>query len=173
MIIPNRLSALIRLAVADSIKIETTPGYELNMDRWHFPKFVDESVSYDAFGKEPVEACQVCMAGAVLSQSFGAKRYQNLNPESGSEDCNFGRAERNMCRAIDHVRRGGMDQAAMYFLGTAEDGVVGTLKDLKESDLEVLAAAQQVILAGFVHDLGRAEWSTYLDVANYLESEGL
>lgn len=63
--LPDRKSALLRLAVEDAQKIEKTPGYILDMSNWHVTI---------------ADVCHVCMAGAVMVHTLGCTRYDPHNP---------------------------------------------------------------------------------------------
>lgn len=68
--LPNKPSALIRLALADIKKVEADPDYKVDMGTWMFtrPGAVDADV------------CEVCFAGAVL-----AKRLNVPPPEASKQ----------------------------------------------------------------------------------------
>ena len=70
--LPNKPSALLRLAVEDSQRIEVTPGYELDMRIWHNSR---------AGGP-----CRVCMAGSVMVHRLGVARLRHATPESFDEE---------------------------------------------------------------------------------------
>ena len=64
--LPDKPSALIRVALADLRKCEKDKRYGIDMGNWHVP--VD-----DGDPDEPDEpACYVCLAGAVMAKSLGA-----------------------------------------------------------------------------------------------------
>jgi hypothetical protein len=85
--LPDKLSALIRVALADLRKVEADSRYVVNMHRWHKPVG---------------EVCQVCLAGAVMAQSLG------IDPERHVEwptNLATGGAEAKML-ALDCARQG-------------------------------------------------------------------
>lgn len=57
--LPGKLSDLITLAYDDAKKIVKTPGYILDMGKWH------SSIT---------GVCRVCLAGAVMSNTLGVNR---------------------------------------------------------------------------------------------------
>lgn len=57
--LPNKLSELIRVALADLELVEGDPRYQVHMQRWHRPMFSKN-------------ICQVCLAGSVMAKTFEA-----------------------------------------------------------------------------------------------------
>lgn len=74
--LPNKLSALIRVALDDLEKCENDGRYRINMDIWHDP---DPAIS----------VCYVCLAGAVMAQSLklapSKSRAPSMFPENQSK----------------------------------------------------------------------------------------
>lgn len=68
--LPDKLSALLRLAVKDAQAVEKLPGYKLDMNSW-----------YEVDGDQ----CFVCMAGAVMTCTLGVKKRRQLCPEDYDE----------------------------------------------------------------------------------------
>ena len=66
-ILPNKPSALLRLAVGDAKKIERTPGYRLNMSVWHT-------------GAGDNSDCEVCLAGSVMACTLKLDRTRSAGP---------------------------------------------------------------------------------------------
>lgn len=66
--LPDKPSALIRLAIADLEKCEASPNYVIDMDVWHGPC---------AAGSTP---CHVCLAGAVMAGSLGYPAREDVCP---------------------------------------------------------------------------------------------
>lgn len=83
-VLPEKLSALIRVAVADLEKVESDRQYKVKMSSWHCP----------VAGR-----CEVCLAGAVMAMSLGAPVGASCLP-NGFEDEDRG------LRALDYVRQG-------------------------------------------------------------------
>lgn len=65
--LPDKPSALIRLALADLRKCEADPAYEIDMDAYHQPEH----------GK-----CVVCLAGAVMACDLDVSRFRVFAPAS-------------------------------------------------------------------------------------------
>ena len=63
--LPDKPSAILRVALADLYKIERDPKYYVFMGSYHDPR------GY-AVGKPP-EACEVCLAGCVIASSPASK----------------------------------------------------------------------------------------------------
>lgn len=62
--LPNKLSALILLALDDLKRAERSKKYEVNMHLWHSPN----------------SHCNVCFAGGVMAFSLGANSNDLLDP---------------------------------------------------------------------------------------------
>lgn len=72
--LPSKPSALIRVALADLRKVEALPDiYRVNMDVWHREHRGDA-------------VCEVCVAGAMISQSLGARPGEHLGPEDFDQE---------------------------------------------------------------------------------------
>lgn len=67
--LPNKPSALIRVALADLRKVEALPDiYRVNMDVWHREHLVDA-------------VCEVCLAGSVIATELGVQPNEHRGPE--------------------------------------------------------------------------------------------
>ncbi len=73
--LPTKYSELLRLAVWDAIATENTPGYVLDMTLWHE---LPEDDDVPVVGQEGL--CRVCMAGAVLANTFHVPREMMCGP---------------------------------------------------------------------------------------------
>jgi hypothetical protein len=153
--LPNKLSALLRLAVQDAQKCEAMPEkYRLDMRSWHQPSG---------------SVCAVCMAGSVIAQTMSADELMEYEPEDFGDDAD------RLC-AINYMRQGGFE-TALYYL-TGED-------EATEEQLSVFEEAEKLIRGSYVPDdpsesafsitdlFGRAPWPVYLQVADLLEGAGL
>lgn len=89
--LPNKPSALIRLALKDLSKVEKDRRYKVNMYSWHVPSKL-------------TKRCSVCLAGSVMAKSLGAIRSTECAPS------NF--EETNKLRAIDYFRTGNISWGA-------------------------------------------------------------
>jgi hypothetical protein len=148
--LPNKLSALLRIAVADAQKCEAMPEvYTLDMNKWHFP--------------QSGGPCQVCMAGAVMAQTLGAEPGRIKSPCSfGLESIEF------QLEAINAMRLGHFEEAMEYLRGSRE-------ADTEEQQNATDRAGDKVhaALAGFGERGIRAPWLVYLEAAGILERAGL
>ncbi len=70
---PNKLSALLQLALRDLKKCEKQPEYEVDMATWH------ERVS-------AMNICYVCLAGAVMAQTLGVGPGKTCLPSNFSDE---------------------------------------------------------------------------------------
>jgi hypothetical protein len=72
--LPSLPSALIRTALADLRKVEAMPDiYRVNMDVWHREDYRDHK-------------CEVCLAGACIAQSLGARPGEHRGPEDYDQE---------------------------------------------------------------------------------------
>lgn len=158
--LPNKLSALLRIAVQDAQKCEALPAeYELRMSYWHSPRTDGP--------------CQVCMAGAVMAQSLGFERNRFI--KSGPLEFENGKA----LMAIDDLRTGKVHEAARRI------GI-----ELTDEQQDICASVEQTIRDAYEAEgydccdydpssddpedfYGRAPWPVYLECADILERAGL
>jgi hypothetical protein len=141
--LPNKLSALLRLAVADAQKCEAMPDvYTLDMLVWHAPKN---------------DRCAVCMAGAVIAQTLGVRPDQEREPGLDFED-----HTENALDAINSMRGGYFRIAAEVLSVDMANGAGAALDD-----------AATVVRKAYVDGDRIAPWSTYLRAAEILEAAGL
>jgi len=87
--LPDKPSDLIELALADLIKCERSPKYEIDMSFWHAANGI----------------CTVCLAGSVMAQSLGVSYNKNSLPSYFESD------EKSKLRALDCLRNGNVEQA--------------------------------------------------------------
>jgi hypothetical protein len=160
--LPNKLSALLRLAVSDAQKCEADPRYELDMGRWHEP------ITWE--GNDGKDRCAVCMAGAILAQTFELLPSEEASPDGimgidGELDTTFDMHTQQTLVLVDSMRRGNLYHEIRngYVWGVTADH----LPALREFDK---------VINFYFHDNGddcRVEWSTYLKGADLLEAAGL
>jgi hypothetical protein len=148
--LPNKLSALLRLAVQDAQKCEAMPEvYTLDMNKWHFP--------------QSGGACQVCMAGAVMAQTLGAEPGHVMAPYFfGLESIEF------QLEAINAMRLGHFEGAMEYLHGSREADA-----EEQQSALDRAGDLVHEALIGFGERGTRAPWLVYLEAADILEAAGL
>ena len=82
--LPNKLSALIRVALVDLKECEADDKYIINMENWHVP--LDKGT------------CSLCFAGAVMAKTLGARIHTGLDPSDFDDSLKL--------RALDYVRAG-------------------------------------------------------------------
>lgn len=90
--LPKKLSGLIDIALADLSKAERSKYYTVEMSIYHFPDLEENK-------------CLVCFAGAVMSQTLGADRKLNIDPDI------FPLETGNKLKALDSVRCGALEAA--------------------------------------------------------------
>ncbi len=93
IILPRKMSALIRIALEDLTKVERSKVYEVQMGNWHLPL---------ADGK-----CAVCFAGAVMAKTCNFKKSADVFPRRSSMGDNL-----DQFFALDSLRQGEIGLAA-------------------------------------------------------------
>lgn len=88
MPLPDKPSALIRLALLDLMKVEADPFYKVDMSDWHNG------------GRRDTPVCHVCFAGAVMSRSLKTSFEADITPADFEEDI------ANKLSALDEFRQG-------------------------------------------------------------------
>lgn len=151
--LPNKLSALLRLAVADAQKCEADPRYKLDMSQWHEPWEEDDGV------------CSVCMAGAVMAQTLGAPIDESYGPydfeRHGSDYTPIRLSEK--FEHIDSMRRGNLRSEIRN----------GFAWGVSTENMDALQAFDNLISSANYDARGRAPWRFYLNGADLLEAAGL
>lgn len=149
--LPRLPSALLRLAVADSMACEQDPSYVLEMTTW--------------MGRDSETGrCQVCMAGAVLARTLGIVLSDDLGSADGTPIHRLcpDMTKRSRLWAIDQLRIG-MVQSALECLSIKRT----------VSQVDAIDRATYVIKDAYNARLYRAGWATYLEAARILEEVGL
>ena len=156
--LPNTLSGLLHLAVADAQKVARKPGYKLNMTVWHWPERKVRT-------KRTV--CDVCMAGSVIANTLKVRRTHNTEP------WDLPHALQPKIEAINSMRLG------LFSTALAE---LHPKLPVTDEQREALDTANTVILETYrrrtderlpLARRGRALWSSYLKAAKILEKVGL
>jgi len=145
--LPNKLSALLRVAVEDSKKLARRKGFELDMSTW---------VHMEASGQ-----CAVCMAGTVMVSRFGV----TVTSDEGDviEPWDLSTVRERQMLAIDSMRVGQF-AAAHYSL---------RLPPLKDGQRSALRSCEQLVTCREIAFYERADWRTYTKCAGLLEEVGL
>ncbi len=112
--LPDKLSALVRVAVADMVRVRRRKGYKIDLDVWHDS---GEGV------------CTVCMAGGVIAGTLKAPKDKDLSA------FDFQDSVENKLRALNLFRSGDIDSAIAYAHNTSVSGVI--VQDDFESDFRV------------------------------------
>lgn len=125
IILPMKMSSLIKIALADIRKAEKSEKCIIDMGYWYDFKEVKCYLEDSEFGGVPVsttEACVVCASGSVMAFSLGAlenKEKRHLIPSSFRDN-------EQQLTALDYLRQGMTSTAAEYlrlFDWDTEDGV--------------------------------------------------
>lgn len=96
--LPDTLSALILVALADLEAVEKSDTYVVNMGQWHSP-------SLNAGPKGQLQ-CRVCFAGAVMAQTLGEHPGSYVSIGAFGDDI-------GKLTALDTLRYGDLE-AALY-----------------------------------------------------------
>jgi hypothetical protein len=156
--LPRKLSALLRLAVDDALRVESLPGYKLDMNQWVTPA---GQVGRGHVNTNPdPENCRVCMAGAVMVNRGLARPRKAMH----ALPVKMSMETKNRLYSIDSMRRGEFVSAAHPL-----NGSVG----LSRPHLAAYCLARKIVMAQFNSILGRAPWGAYLRAADVLERAGL
>jgi hypothetical protein len=109
--LPDKMSALIRLALADLEKAEKDPYHLIRMHSWH---------EYEA------GYCHVCLAGAVMAGTLKVPASLTVTPKHFDTDTS------RKLLAIDAMRDGNVDEAAswIYNDGALEERGRGMDRDI-------------------------------------------
>lgn len=143
--LPDALSGLLRVAVEDSIAVENTPGYSLEMSSWYTTNGV----------------CQVCMGGAVMLRSAA---FVPLKKIGGYDELRIAVPHSLQAKMllIDDMRKGCMDSA------------VDRLHPDRTTRMnDAINKAAALIGSSYDWNSGHAPWETYLVAADVLEKAGL
>lgn len=93
--LPDRPSALIRLALADLRAVEQLKSYEVDMGCYHLGQ--EKEIERDK--------CLVCFAGAVMARTLEVPKTRDADPDR------FDRDTQDKLYALDHFRRGMIELA--------------------------------------------------------------
>lgn len=120
---PKKLSALIKLALEDLLKVEASPLYMVDMNEWHRP-----------YG----EQCIVCFAGGVMASRLGTDPRKRAFPADFPANWAMAMA------ALNYVRSGFVLAAlvTMWFSADNEDDPT------TEQEMLNGAKARKVLLDG-------------------------
>lgn len=101
--LPDKLSELIDVALADLEKVEADPLYEVDMGEWHQPR-----------GPK----CSVCFAGSVMAKTCDVDPMENQDP--------YGFSPRNIVKFLAlNEARSGYVRTALHQLGHGYDVLGG------------------------------------------------
>lgn len=93
--LPEKLSALIEVALVDLAAVRADPRYVIDLGIYHHKP-------------SATEPCSVCLAGAVMAGTLGADIVRDLGPY------NFGETARDQLHALNHVRVGRVEDAEQF-----------------------------------------------------------
>lgn len=100
VVLPRKMSKLIKIALADIDKVEQSCQYAIDMSIWHGP----ETLSSDS-GNITKEVCVVCAAGSVMAMTLKADPTEEVNVEDYPKNT-------HQLSAIDDLRTGDVRSAA-------------------------------------------------------------
>ena len=105
-VLPDKPSALIRLALEDMAKCEEDPDYEVEMSCFHLPNQDCVPDNPATMQIKPVKRCLVCLAGSVMAQTLGAADTEWLHPADFRDKDGFHPTTENRLQALDAFRVG-------------------------------------------------------------------
>ncbi len=95
--LPNKPSALIRLALADLALCKADPEYALDMSNWHY---------YNTYYSG---LCYVCFAGSVMAKTLKVNRLKRFNPSLFIHSIEY------KLSSLEFFRNGDVDSGLEYF----------------------------------------------------------
>lgn len=146
--LPNKLSALLRTAVADMAAVRKDPRYKLDMTRWHYPT--------------ANKKCAVCMAGAVLARRARVPASRDVNVDDVTP------ALLKKMLAIDRMRTGNFAGAFVQLFGDEARITTGQAAGIAWAREEVIASYQESR-----NGRARARDYAYITAVIALEAAGL
>ena len=105
--VPEKLSDLIRLAIADGRKL-----YQERAGEYYPDAYVFHEVGYDS--QQDKKVCHVCLAGAVMAGTLHTDTRDSLIPSD------FDKPWTKALYALDYVRLGLYDNALIALYGPGE-----------------------------------------------------
>lgn len=120
--LPNKPSALIRVAVDDLTKVERNTKYIVDMGTWHEPRTPEKyDRKQDMYVAQPEKTkCAVCFGGSVIAGSLKVPSNEDACPyngEDGDFDERFGEGTRAKLLALDSFRTGDVAYGIREFFG--------------------------------------------------------
>lgn len=108
--LPNTMSGLLRVALADLIAVERLKKtYAINMKVWHKP--INEAPG-DYFGPNiPDNKCVVCFAGSVMAMTLKVKPTEDIHLANNKTN-GFDLGTIAKLEALDYLRQGIVREAA-------------------------------------------------------------
>lgn len=159
--LPNKVSELIRVAVADAKKVEKNPNYQFNMSVWHNPQ-----TAYDLLTDRITKTgkCEVCFAGSVIACTLKTKPTIEISPQDFDFDTD------KKLALLDEIRCGNI--ALITNDIDLEDNFYYLKPIIGKINLTV-EKVNELISSKYDENNGKAPWSTYLRAATMLEKVGL
>jgi len=167
-VLPNKLSALIRVGINDLIKAETARNVMINMYVFHN---IGRAINImtkkfrDTHGYADDDSiCCVCLAGTVMINTLGGSidHYENTDK--------WGLEVQSKLYALDEIRRGHI-QAAMSQLNIPNDHKIYELFPIEEYKSWLCHGGFGVRVPEY-HKEPEAFKARLLDIADRLESVG-
>lgn len=104
--LPDKLSELIRVAIADNRKLMDNPLYVFNPYVWH-----------DLIDDDPHAPCEICIAGGVIAGTLKSDRLKRLSPHDYRPET------RVKLGALDCCRLGHLKEAFIHLGRDFPDGI--------------------------------------------------
>lgn len=147
--LPDKLSALICVAVEDLRKVERSKFYTVDMEFWHSPDEADDG------------RCCVCLAGSVMAKTLRTKPNECFDWDSVDEDGRY------KLYALDSVRQHDLECAIDYVFPVPDP------RQTKSGILELQAKEEGVLDYPPYEDDPRAFKRGLTRLAAWLEERGL
>lgn len=111
--LPEKASALIRVALKDLRKAEQSPRYVVDMGTWH----------------EPLDnKCEVCLGGSVICGTLKVEPTDMVSPDA------FSKKVENKLYALDQFRTGQVEEAYRWLNRPRPHGIAENLEITRYPD---------------------------------------
>ena len=150
--LPEKLSELIRVALADAKLIQKDPRYKINMSTWHSP-------ANSRIREDTGTRCYVCLAGCVMAKSLG------FSPQEFHEPSQLDQELERKLRALDLIRSGDVIGAAIFVYGRVHVKALAGYDDLIALTIQMEDQWKQKH-----RHIG---WDNIAKIADELETHGL
>lgn len=143
-LLPEKLSAVMRVALKDEDRAFKSPFYKIDMGGWHDPVWEDSTYLSDDDDLEPV-CCHVCLAGAVMAGTLKLDKTKEGSPDLWPE-------LDNRLLSLDEIREGSIASALMtgeYDLSSLQPNLIcNGVVDIENAILDRIGEAPTYCIEG-------------------------